>query len=220
MAITRAQLVERLNHTVLLPAAEVEALQKSPEPNTDGATLAAELVRQQKLTLFQAQALAAEPVGKINFGEHTAQEKVGEGGMGVVYKAQHRRLKRTVAIKVLHPNITKSEDAVRRFRREVEASARLSHPNIVAAYDANQEDGVHYLVMGMCRASTCSSGEERRSAAGGTRIDCIRKRRGLEHAHERGVVHRDIKPSNLLLDARDCQDSRHGPGPADRSRQG
>jgi tRNA A-37 threonylcarbamoyl transferase component Bud32 len=203
VAITRAQLVERLNHTGLLPAAEVEALEKAPAPNPDGAALAAELVRQQKLTSFQAEALAAEPVGKINFGEHTAQEKVGEGGMGVVYKAQHRRLKRTVAIKVLHPNITKSEDAVRRFRREVEASARLSHPNIVAAYDANQEDGVHYLVMEYVQGIDLFHLVKNVGPLSAERaIDYIlQAARGLEHAHERGVVHRDIKPSNLLLDS-------------------
>jgi serine/threonine-protein kinase len=198
VAITRAQLVDRLNG--VLPPADVEALQQSPEP--DAPALAAELVRQQKLTPFQAQALAAEPPAKILFGEYTALEKIGEGGMGVVYKASHRRLKRTVAIKVLHPNITKSEDAVRRFRREVEASARLAHPNIVAAYDANQEDGVHYLVMEYVEGIDLFHLVKN---AGPLPVEkaveyLLQAARGLEHAHERGVVHRDIKPSNLLLD--------------------
>jgi serine/threonine-protein kinase len=196
-------MVERLNTSGLLPSTEVESLQKTPDSaDQDGPTLAAELVRQKKLTPFQAQALAADQPPKLVFGEYLVLEKIGEGGMGVVYRAQHRRLKRVVAIKVLHPSITKSEDAVRRFRREVEASARLSHPNIVAAVDANQDDGVHYLVMDYVEGTDLFHlVKEKGPLTPDVALDYVlQAARGLEHAHERGMVHRDIKPSNLLLD--------------------
>jgi serine/threonine-protein kinase len=202
--MSRAQFVERLNRTGLLPADDVAALQQLPQE--DGPTLAAELVRQNKLTPFQAQAIAADQPTKLVFGEYTVLEKVGEGGMGVVYKAQHRRLKRTVALKVLHPNITKNEDAVRRFHREVEASARLSHANIVSAYDANQDaagaDGIHYLVMEFVEGTDLFHlVREHGTLSADVALEYIlQAARGLEHAHARGVVHRDIKPSNLLLD--------------------
>src|SRR5205823_2939855 len=93
------------------------------------------------------EALTTGQPTKLLFGEYTVLEKIGEGGMGVVYKTQHRRLKRLTALKVLHPSVTKSEDAVKRFHREFEAAARLTHTNIVAAVDANVQDNVHYLVM-------------------------------------------------------------------------
>jgi serine/threonine protein kinase len=81
------------------------------------------------------------------FDQYVILDKLGQGGMGMVLKAEHRKMKRLVAVKVISPAVVRSADAVRRFYREVEAAARLSHPNIVAAYDANERAGVHYLVM-------------------------------------------------------------------------
>ena len=200
VAITRAQLVERLTHTGLLPAAEVEALQKSSEANSDGSALAQELVRQQKLTPFQAQALAAEPPGKIIFGDYTVQEKIGEGGMGVVYKARIAG-SRNVAIKVLHPNIT-SPRTVRRFRREVEASAAAGAPEHRGRPRCQSGRRRPLPGNGVCgRDRPVPPGENNGPLSADVAIDYIlQAARGLEHAHERGVVHRDIKPSNLLLD--------------------
>ena len=82
-----------------------------------------------------------------HFGEYDLLEKLGEGGMGVVYKAQHRRMKRFVAVKMIARREIGSPDAERRFYREVEAAAKLNHSNIVQAYDASEHDGMHYLVM-------------------------------------------------------------------------
>jgi serine/threonine-protein kinase len=205
LPITCAQLVERLGLSGLLPAGEVETLQKSlsAEQSAQPApTLASDLVRQQKLTQFQADALSADVQLKLVYGEYTVLEKIGEGGMGVVYKAQNRRLKRIVALKALHPHITKNEEAVRRFKREVEVSSRLSHPNIVTAYDYNQEDGVHYLVMDYVDGVDLFRLVKTQGPQSADRaLDyLLQAARGLEHAHERGVIHRDIKPSNLLVD--------------------
>ena len=81
------------------------------------------------------------------FGEYRVLDKLGEGGMGVVLKAQHQRMDRIVAVKMISAAQMKSPDAVNRFYREVKAAAKLNHPNIVQAYDASEHDGMHYLVM-------------------------------------------------------------------------
>src|SRR5262245_11935984 len=171
-------------------------------PPVDGPSLAAELVRQRRLTPFQAEALTTGQPAKLVFGEYTVIEKLGEGGMGVVYKTQHRRLRRLNALKVLHPSVTKSEDALKRFQREFEAAARLTHPNIVAAIDANVQDNVHYLVMEYVEGIDLFRLVKERGRVPVSRaIDYIlQAAHGLEHAHKKGLIHRDIKPSNLLVD--------------------
>src|SRR5262249_8693827 len=131
-------------------AAEVAAFQDSLPPEqrpSDAKAFTDELVRHKKLTPYQASAVTQGQARTLTFGEYTVLDKLGEGGMGLVFQAQHRYLKRTVALKVLHSSVTQSEEAVKRFRREVEAMARLSHPNVVAAFDANQQDGTYYIVM-------------------------------------------------------------------------
>ncbi len=135
-------------------------------------------------------------------GSYVIQGVIGRGGMGLVLKAEHQRMKRVVAIKLLARDSVKSPEAVARFHREVETVAKLSHPNIVAAHDAGDIDGLHYLVMEFVRGVDLSaliihSGPASVASA----VDWIRQAaRGLEYAHQCGVIHRDIKPSNLLLD--------------------
>ena len=111
------------------------ALSMADQKDGSVSVLGSELVKQKKLTAYQAGVLAQGQVKGLVFGEYTVLDKIGEGGMGLVFKAQHRHLKRLVALKVLHPAVTQTEEAVKRFHREVEAMARLNHPNIVAAFD-------------------------------------------------------------------------------------
>ena len=125
---------------------------------------------------------------------------LGAGGMGAVYKAEHRLMERVVALKVMNRALVASETTVDRFRREVKAAARLSHPNIVAAYDAEQAGAVHFLVMEYVEGTDLA----RWLAAHGPlpadeACDYIRQAAlGLQHAHEHGMIHRDIKPHNLM----------------------
>ncbi|MEZ6060151.1 MAG: SUMF1/EgtB/PvdO family nonheme iron enzyme [Planctomycetaceae bacterium] len=133
-------------------------------------------------------------------GEYTVLERIGFGGMGMVYKAVHRRMKRVVAIKLLLPEY--AHNALReRFGREILAAAKLSHPNIVAAYDAG-DFRAPYLVTEFVDAQNLSqvireSGPLPVSEA----LDVIiQAAHGLQYIHERGIIHRDIKPANLLLD--------------------
>src|SRR5262249_5778519 len=127
-------------------------------------------------------------------------ELLGAGGMGAVFKAKHRLMDRLVALKVIRKSLTDRAEAVERFRQEVKAAARLSHPNIVAAYAAEQAGDVHFLVMEYVDgASLDRIIAERGRLPLAEACEYIRQAAaGLQHAFERGMVHRDIKPANLL----------------------
>jgi serine/threonine protein kinase len=133
--------------------------------------------------------------------EYEVLEKLGEGGMGVVYKARHRWLKRVVALKLLTSNHATDERAVARFQREMEAVGQLSHPNIVQAYHAQLIENTFVLVMeyleGVTLGKLVRHGERLSTADA---CEAIRQAAlGLDYASQQGLVHRDIKPSNLQL---------------------
>jgi hypothetical protein len=121
--------------------------------------------------------------------------------MGVVFRAEHRLMERVVALKILNKTLTSKPNAVDRFRQEVKMAAKLSHPNIVAAYDADQAGEVHFLITEFVEGTSldrllCERGAVSIPEA----CDWVRQAAlGLQHAVERGMVHRDIKPANLLL---------------------
>ena len=129
---------------------------------------------------------------------------LGQGGMGAVYKARHRRLKRVVALKVLPASRTQDAAAVARFHREMEAVGRLDHPHIVRAMDAGEDDGKSYLVMEYVRGFDFSQVVKQRGALPmAEACELVRQVAvGLQEAHEHGMVHRDVKPSNLMLSVR------------------
>ncbi len=129
-------------------------------------------------------------------------ERVGMGGMAVVYKAMDKMLNRYVAVKVLREEFKENEEFIRRFKVESQAAASLSHQNIVQIYDVGEEDGLHYIVMELLEGETLKSyinskgGKlSRREATNFSMQIC----RALEHAHSKHVVHRDIKPQNIVL---------------------
>ena len=125
---------------------------------------------------------------------------LGKGGMGAVFKAEHRLMGRPVAIKVINQALTSKAAIVERFRREVQAAARLAHPNIVAAHDAEQAGDTHFLVMEYVEGTDLARlAAERGRLPVAEACDYIRQAaRGLQHAHERGMIHRDVKPHNLM----------------------
>ncbi len=98
--------------------------------------LARELIRAGKLTRFQAQAIYQGKTNGLVLGNYVVLDKLGQGGMGTVYKAHHRRMDRVVALKLLPRSAKRSPDLVKRFQQEVRAAAKLSHPNIVTSHDA------------------------------------------------------------------------------------
>jgi serine/threonine protein kinase/formylglycine-generating enzyme required for sulfatase activity len=205
MAITVEQFIERLTQSGLMSAAEVSTFQDSLPPDKrpkDVQQLARALVQHGKLTKYQAQAVYEGKTKGLVFGEYVVLDKLGEGGMGVVLKAQHRRMKRLVAIKILSSAAMKQAGAVERFHREVEAAAKLEHPNIVTAYDATEHQGMHYLAMQYVDGKDLANVVEDHGPMGVRQaVECIlQAARGLQYAHGKGIVHRDIKPGNLLLD--------------------
>lgn len=164
--------------------------------------LARELVRGGRLTEYQAGAILQGKSRGLALGNYLVLDKIGVGGMGMVFKAVHRRMRRTVALKILPPSFARSATAVMRFHREAEAAARLSHPNVVAVLDADEFNGLHFFAMEYVAGEDL----ERRVAADGplsvrSAIEYVAQAaRGLGAAHALGIYHRDIKPSNLLLD--------------------
>lgn len=170
----------------------------------DGEQLARLLVKQKKLTAFQAEQIYSGKGKTLVLGNYTVLDKLGQGGMGMVLKAEHKRLKRLVAIKVMSPAALKTPDALKRFHREVEAAAKLRHPNVVATDDADEAKGTHFLVMEYVEGSDLSALVKKQGPLSVDQaVGCIlQAARGLEFAHEQGVVHRDIKPANLLIDGK------------------
>jgi serine/threonine protein kinase len=125
---------------------------------------------------------------------------LGRGGMGAVYQAEHGVMRRLVALKVIKPEYTANAPSVERFRREIRAAARLNHPNIVGAYDAEQAGDTHFLVMEYVEGVSL---DQVVKAQGPLPVaeacDAVRQAAlGLQHAHEHGMVHRDVKPHNLI----------------------
>jgi serine/threonine protein kinase len=159
------------------------------------------LIQSGKLTQFQAAIISQGRQQSLILGEYVLLDVLGKGGMGVVYRARHRRMDRVVALKTLAAAKIK-DDSVQRFHREVKAAARLSHPNIVTAFDAGEQGGTHYLVMEyVVGRDLAALVKEKGPLPLRQAIDYAQQTaRGLEYAHNHGVVHRDVKPSNLLLD--------------------
>ena len=167
----------------------------------DGEELLRELYKQNLLTKFQAQQFAQGRDKALILGNYTILDKIGAGGMGQVFKAEHRRMHRLVAIKMLPSDLTKDATALARFEREVTAAAKLRHPNIVAADDADEANGVHFLVMEHVEGKDLSVLVKKNGTFSVAKAVnyILQAARGLEFAHSKGVIHRDIKPANLLL---------------------
>ncbi len=163
--------------------------------------LAAQLIKVGQLTKFQAHQVAAGHAADLVLGNYILLDKIGAGGMGQVFRARHRRMDRIVALKTLPKRLVDSPEAVARFHREVQAAAKLSHPNIVTAHDADEFNGTHFLVMENVAGSDLMTLVRNRGPLQiNLAVDCVKQSaQGLNYAHEQGVIHRDIKPSNLLL---------------------
>lgn len=154
------------------------------------------------LTAYQARVMRDKLSEDLVMDNYLIMDRLGEGGMGKVFKARHKRMRRIVAIKVLNPEIQENPDHLQRFQREVESLAKLNHPNVIQAYDADIGKFGSYLVLEFVEGSDLDrivrkSGPLPVNQA----VDSIiQSAKALQYVHDQGMVHRDIKPQNLMLD--------------------
>lgn len=175
-----------------------DQLANAPASSRD---LARRLVHAQILSRFQAEMLLRGAGERLLIGNYRLDEPLGAGGMGQVYRGRHRKLQQPVAIKVLSPELGWNRTAIRRFEREVRLASRVSHPNLVTALDAEEQQGRWFLVMELVPGQDLSKLVRQNGPLSVEQaVDCIcQVAQGLQSAHDQGILHRDIKPGNLLL---------------------
>jgi serine/threonine-protein kinase len=142
-------------------------------------------------------------IGKVIAG-YRIEERIGRGGMGVVYRAEHLNLRRRAAIKIIAPDLAESEGFRERFTREARIAAALQHPNIVTVYDAGEVDGLLYLAMQYIEGLDLSAMLRKEGRLRPYRaVDvCRQVAAALDAAHALGLIHRDVKPANVLIEGR------------------
>jgi len=141
--------------------------------------------------------------GSTLAGKYRIIEPIGRGGMGVVYKAEDIKLKRTVAVKFLPPDITSDGEARERFIREAQAAAALSHPHICTVHEINEEEKEPFIVMEYVDGQSLKEKIQKGSLDQAEALDiAIQVAEGLEEAHGKGIIHRDIKPGNIMVTAK------------------
>ncbi|HEY7326692.1 MAG TPA: protein kinase [Gemmataceae bacterium] len=179
---------------------KARAAQSLPDAPT---ALAEVLVRDGLLTQFQAEQFLQGKWKRFCLGKYKVLEKLGAGGMGIVYLCEHKLMRRRVAVKVLPETGSDDSASLDRFYREARAVAALDHPNIVRAYDIDQDNNLHFLVMEHVDGSSLQEIVKKTGPMDALRAShYIRQAAlGLQHAHDAaGIVHRDIKPGNILVD--------------------
>ena len=199
-----ADLLGSLRHSGILPDAKIEEIRSRVLDGglpIDSGELARILVKDQILTEYQARRLLSNRSGGLVIGRYVILEKLGAGSMGRVYKARHRMMDRTSAIKIIAPEISNNDRVVARFQREMRMVGKLDHVNVVRAFDADQDRGILYIAMEYVPGDSLGHRLRTKGPIAAAELVSFASQaaRGLHHAHECGIVHRDVKPSNLLL---------------------
>jgi eukaryotic-like serine/threonine-protein kinase len=198
--VSSAFLVDALRQHRLLEPPQLLELQGLPTRHGDAKALAKALLERDWLTAYQVNQLLQGKAQELVLGQYILLERLGESGMGQVFKARHRNLNRISAIKLIRKERLDNPDAIRRFQREVRAAAALDHPNIVRALDADEIGGTHLLVMEYIKGASDLARLVKKNGPLPVAQACEYIRQaamGLQHAFKRGMVHRDIKPANL-----------------------
>lgn len=200
--ITAGRLMERLAVDGLLSAEEeagpLLADVRSPDP---GRGLSDRLLRRGLVTEYKAEALLGETDDRLVLGDYVLLRRLCRGSTCEVFNARRRTTGQLVALKVLSAVPPPSSLRIRRFEREVEVTFRVRHPNVIAACDAGEADGLPYLATEYVDGSDLAQHVAVNGPLSVSRaVDfVVQAARGLSHAHDLGVIHRDIKPSNLLI---------------------
>ena len=194
-------LLDWLDSNLFLNAEQVEELRPISHEKPELYGFAKEMLRRDWMTPFQINQILKDNADNLIVGSNRLQMRLGEGAMGQVYKAWNVRLGRVVAVKMLHGDHMYNGKAMERFRREMQTTAQLDHPNIVLVRDADEIRRIPYLVMDfivgvdLAQKVKKEGPQPLREA-----VEYIRQAAlGCQHAFERGIVHRDLKPSNLIL---------------------
>jgi serine/threonine protein kinase len=168
-----------------------------PEPSA----LCRELIRREWLTPFQVSQIFEDRAAQLLLGPYILLDKISESVMGDVFKARHQHMRRVVALQVIRPDLLKTPGAVERFYEEVQAASQLSHPNIVASYDAGPVGPTHFFAMEYVEGLDLERLVHQQGPLPVNQAcDFIRQAAlGLQHAFQRGLRHHDLKPSNLLV---------------------
>jgi serine/threonine protein kinase len=200
-SISRESFVENLRRSGLVDEVALERSLEQIPATERGKVVARALVKQGLLTRFQAELILGGRTFGFFLGQYRIVDQLGQGGMSKVYKAVHERMHRAVALKLLAPQLVKTPKARQLFDREVRAAGRLTHPNIVTAYDAGHIADRHFLVMEWVDGPNVEQFVRKHGPLPvGLACEIIRQAGlGLAYAHELEMVHRDIKPSNLLI---------------------
>jgi serine/threonine-protein kinase len=202
MIATVSRLVELILDSQVLNARQCEKLVGNLQTRCkEPYQLARDLLRRGWLTDYQLELIIKGSGQELLLGPFIVLEPLGEGCMGQVFKARRRQNGQLVALKMIHRDRRGDVRALHRFRREVEALAQLSHPNIITACDVSEIGIAHYYAMEYVEGVNLERIVARSGPLPiGPACDFIRQTAlGLQHAHERGLIHRDIKPGNLLI---------------------
>jgi len=204
MPLSVHDFLKSLTESGLWSSEEVAALERSLSPaqrEQDAQALAADLVRRQRLTKFQAAALCAGKGRALALGNYVILDRISQGPGGVIYKARHKALNRVVAVKVMPAWVTNDAESLRRWKLAAKAAAQLVHPNIVRIYGPDEGGGHHLLVAEFVEGSSAASIIAQRKVLTiqqGVNV-LLQAARGLEFAHANGVVHGEIKPENMII---------------------
>ena len=195
------EFLEQVRESRLLPTEQLEQIADGLVGEGSSASLAGALMAEGLMTSFQVKKILAGEGKQLLLGQYRLLDELGRGGMGQVFKAFHTVMGRTVAVKVLAPDLQGDEQALSWFEREVRMITQLQHPNIVLAYDANEVNGLHFLVMEYVEGQNLQTFVKK---AGPLPVAqacemMFQAAMALQYAHELGMVHRDIKPANLLV---------------------
>jgi serine/threonine-protein kinase len=203
MAIaTASELASQIRRLRLLEPQQLEALDALQAQFPEPLALARTLIGRDWLTPYQVNLIFNGRGEELLVGSYILLERLGEGGMGFVYKARNWKIGRVVALKIIRQEKFDQVESLERFRREVQLAARLSHPNVVVAFDADESEGSIYYAMEYVEGlDLCKLVQQRGPLPFATACECIRQAAmGLQHAYQLGLVHRDIKPNNLMVE--------------------